>query len=55
MSFNNQNLSETQPLLKEHVETGRSLKYLYIFITVLVCLCMGAALGIGIYILIQGK
>ena len=55
--LNNQNPSETQPLLKEHVETGqeRSLKYLHIFIAVLVCLCMGAALGIGIYISIEGK
>ena len=58
MSFNNQNLSETQPLLKEHVETGqellRSLKYLHILMAVLICLCMGAALGIGIFISIEG-
>ena len=59
MSLNNQKLSEIQPLLKEHVETGpellRSFKYLHIFMAVLICLCMGAALGIGIYISIEGK
>ena len=58
MSLNNQK-SETQPLLKEHVETGQgilqSLKHLYIFfMVVLICLCIGAALGIGIYISIEG-
>ena len=58
MSLNNQNPSETQPLLQEHVETGqellRSLKHLHIFMAVLISLCMGAALGIGIYISIEG-
>ena len=51
MCLNNQNPSETQPLLEEHVETGqirllRNSKYrYYILAVVLVALsCLGAGL-----------
>ena len=50
MCLNNQNPSETQPLLEEHVETGqirpRNFKYrYYILAVVLVALsCLGAGL-----------
>ena len=58
MSFNNQNHTENQPLLEEHVETGeerrRASKYIYIFMAVIVCaFTLGA--GLCIYISTEGK
>ena len=60
MSFNNQNPSENQPLLEEHIETGQEprrtwAKYNYYIIAVIICMCMGAAIGIGIYTSNEGK
>ena len=58
MSFNNQNHTENQPLLEEHVGTGeerrRASKYLYIFMAVILCAFMLGA-GLCIYISTEGK
>ena len=49
MCLNNQNSSETQPLLEEHVETGqirlRNSKYRYYIMAVVLCtVVLGAGL-----------
>ena len=58
MCSNNQNPSETQPLLEEHIETGqerrRVSKYRFILAVLLCTVLLGAGLVIGSYY-VEGK
>ena len=55
MCSNNQNPSETQPLLEEHVETGqertlRNSKYRYYILAIVLCtVLLSVGLFIGFY------